>query len=84
MFTTPYKTLIYWRLRELMARHKMTNRKMAQLTGMHENSISHLKKQDTLPEIGGETLEKLCHALNCTPGDLIEYLPEVSDRNEPS
>lgn len=81
MFLTPYKTLIYWRLREIMARRKMTNRKMAQLTGMHENSISHLKKQDTLPEIGGETLEKLCRALNCTPSDLIEYIPEESDRN---
>lgn len=80
MFVIPDKTLIYWRLRELMARQKMTNRKLAQLTGMHENSISHLKKQDTLPEIGGETLEKLCRALMCTPSDLIEYIPEESDR----
>jgi putative transcriptional regulator len=49
---------------------------------MHRNSIASLRNQDTLPEIGGETLEKLCRALECTPFDLIEYIPEldVSDK----
>ena len=36
------------------------------------NSIAKLRSQDILPEIGGETLERLCIALKCTPGDLIQ------------
>jgi len=64
-----------------MARRKMTNRRLAALTGMHENSISHIKNLDTLPEIGGATLERLCVALDCTPGDLIEFVRE-GDRND--
>jgi len=80
MLATSEKTLIYWRLREMMARRRMTNRRLAALTGMHENSISHIKNFDTLPEIGGQTLEKLCVALDCTPADLIQYEKE-DDRN---
>jgi putative transcriptional regulator len=67
---------IRWRLREIMARGKMTNRELATKIGMHENSVSKLKTQDTLPRIGGETLNDICKALNCTPFDLIEYSPD--------
>ncbi len=76
------KALIRWRLREVMARQRMSIRNLAEVTGMHRNSIASLRNQDTLPEIGGETLEKLCRALDCTPFDLIEYIPEldVSDK----
>jgi putative transcriptional regulator len=76
---TKEKKLIRWRLREIMARHRVSIRKLAELTGMHRNSIGKLRNHDILPEIGGETMEKLCRALNCTPYDLIEYIPEEND-----
>ncbi|TAK48146.1 MAG: XRE family transcriptional regulator [Xanthobacteraceae bacterium] len=28
------------------------------------------------------TIERLCHALECTPGDLLELAPEATERNE--
>lgn len=70
---------IRWKLREIMAREKMTNRELAAKIGMHENSVSKLKSQDTLPRIGGETLNEICRALSCTPYDLIEYSPGNDD-----
>jgi len=73
------RTLIRWRLRELMARERVSIRTLAEVTGMHRNSIAKLRNQDILPGIGGETMEKLCRALNCTPFDLLEYIPEVDN-----
>ncbi|WP_242020715.1 helix-turn-helix domain-containing protein [Microcoleus sp. FACHB-1515] len=67
---------IRWRLREIMARQRMSNKRLAELVGVHPNAISRLKNQDTLPQIGGEMLDALCHHLDCTPNDLIEYTPE--------
>ncbi len=68
--------MLRWRLREVMARKKVTNRELAHLLGVHETSISRLKTSDTMPRIDGNTLERLCDALNCTPEDLLEYKPQ--------
>ena len=62
-----------------MARQRMTNKRLAELIGVHPNTISRLKNQDTLPQIGGEMLNVLCKYLECTPFDLIEYIPDRSD-----
>jgi len=59
-----------------MARQRISNKRLAELMGVHPNAISRLKNQDTLPQIGGETLDALCKFLDCTPNDLIEYIAE--------
>lgn len=64
-----------------MARQRMTNKHLAELMGVHPNAISRIKNQDTLPQIGGETLDALCKYLNCTPADLIEYVDDRTDQN---
>jgi len=71
-----------------MARQRMSNKRLAELMGVHPNTISNLKNQDTLPHIG-ETLDALCKILACTPNDLIEYIAESnrtasSDRSDDS
>ena len=71
--------MIRWRLREIMARQRMTNKRLSELMGVHPNAISSLKNQDNMPRIGGDTLDALCKHLNCTPTDLIEYLPDPSN-----
>ncbi|MBW4660703.1 MAG: helix-turn-helix transcriptional regulator [Drouetiella hepatica Uher 2000/2452] len=59
-----------------MARQRMTNKRLAELIGVHPNAISSLKNQDKMPRIGGDMLNALCTHLNCTPFDLIEYAPD--------
>lgn len=54
----------------------MTNKRLADLMGVHPNAVSHLKNQDIMPRIGAETLDALCKYLECTPSDLIEYVPD--------
>lgn len=67
-----------------MARQRMTNKRLSELMGVHPNAISHLKNQDTLPQIGGETLNAICKFLECTPFDLIEYTPDALDEKKSS
>ena len=48
---------------------------LAQATGLAVNNLSILKTNKARA-IRFSTLNSLCKALNCTPGDLIEYVPD--------
>jgi putative transcriptional regulator len=65
--------MIRWKLRQVMADRNVTNRALAEAIGVHETSISNLKRRDTMPRVDGELLDGLCKALHCTPADLITY-----------
>ncbi len=73
---------VRWKLRMVMADRKITNKALAEELEMNPVSISKLKSNDDLPEIGGEALAKVCEAvtklsgLPCTLDDLIEYIPD--------
>jgi len=75
---------VRWKLREVMARRKITNKVLADELKVHQTSISRLKTQDVLPEIGGEMLGQLIDAINklsaegfsfCSLSELIELVP---------
>lgn len=68
--------MLYWKLREIMARKKITNRELAKRLGLHETSIARLKASDTMPRINGKSLKNICRALECTPIDLLIYTPD--------
>ncbi|MBD2339229.1 helix-turn-helix domain-containing protein [Calothrix sp. FACHB-156] len=38
-------------------------------------------KVDEMPRLTPERLNGICKALNCQPGELLEYEPDESDRN---
>lgn len=65
--------MIQWRLRQVMADRKITNRALAGQIGLHETSVSKLKQRDDMPRIDGGLLDKLCLVLNCNPSELIVY-----------
>jgi len=48
---------------------------LAEATGLAVNNLSILKTNKARA-IRFSTLNSLCEALNCTPGDLIEYIPD--------
>jgi putative transcriptional regulator len=60
----------------------MTNKRLAELMKVHPNTISNLKNHDLLPHVGAEMMDALCKFLECTPFDLIEYIPEQSTQNK--
>lgn len=60
------------RLDVMMARRKVTGRDLAAQIGLSEQNLSVLKS-GRAKGVRFETLEKLCAALECQPGDLLEF-----------
>jgi len=61
----------------MLARRKMRSRQLAKIIGITEQNIS-LLKSSKVRGVRFETLSKICTALDCQPGDLLEY---VADRD---
>lgn len=62
----------------MMARRKIRGRELAARIGITEQNLS-LLKSGKVRGVRFETLEKLCAALDCQPGDLLEYHPAERD-----
>ena len=62
-------------LDEMMARRKMRLNELAQLVNITEANLSILKTGKA-KAIRFSTLQALCKALNCQPGDLMVYSDE--------
>lgn len=65
---------IKWRLTAVMADREIDNNRLHELTGLHAGTISKLKNNPPR-RVDVETLEALCRALDCQPGDLLRYAP---------
>ncbi len=59
----------------MLARRKVQSKTLAEEIGISQTNLS-LLKQGHVKGIRFETLEAICHALDCQPGDLLEYRPE--------
>ena len=54
---------------------------MAERAGLNFKTVSGLWNNNAL-RIDLATLNALCEALHCTPGDLLEYVPEASPKGK--
>ena len=59
----------------MLARRKMSSGELAQRVGITAANLSILKTGKA-KAIRFSTLESLCQALDCQPGDLLEYRPD--------
>ena len=66
--------MIEIRVDQLLAEHGRTFYWLAKETGISHTTLWRLKKGKALG-INFETLEKMCQALNCQPGDVLELAP---------
>lgn len=62
----------------LLAERKMTSKTLAQRIGITPANLSILKTGKALG-IRFETLSKICHELDCQPGDILEYREDESN-----
>jgi putative transcriptional regulator len=74
------KLPIKFHLSKLIGEQKLKMSDIAKLSDVHRNTIMSLYHEDA-KGITWEVLAKLCAALNCQPGDLLEYVP-TSDKME--
>jgi len=70
--------MINIRLDYVLLDRRMKLKDLAQATGLAVNNLSILKTNKARA-IRFSTLNNLCKALNCKPGDLIEYVPDEGE-----
>jgi putative transcriptional regulator len=58
----------------MLARRKMRSKELAETIGITEANLS-LLKSGKVKGVRFETLDKICTALQCQPGDLLEHKP---------
>jgi putative transcriptional regulator len=59
----------------MLARRKMRSKELAERIGITEQNVS-LLKSGKVKGVRFDTLEKICAALGCQPGDILEFRPD--------
>lgn len=65
-----------------LAKHKMSVTELSERVGITIANLSILKNGKA-KAIRMTTLEKICAALECQPGDILEYIPGTDVDEEP-
>lgn len=66
---------IVMRLDVMLAKRRMRSKTLAQIVGVTEANLS-LLKSGKVNGVRFSTLAAICRALDCQPGDLMEYAPD--------
>lgn len=64
----------------MLARRKMSLNELSERVGVTPSNLSILKTGKA-KGVRFSTLEKLCEALACQPGELLEYMETKTDEN---
>lgn len=67
--------MIKIKLSEIMGRKRIRPVELAKITGLSKTTIHKLYYEKSA-NLGVETLNKLCKALDCKISDLLEYIPD--------
>ena len=64
----------------MMAKRKMSLGELSQKVDVTMANLSILKNNKA-KAVRFSTLEAICKALDCQPGDILEFVPEAEDEN---
>ena len=67
--------MIVNRLSILMGKDRLKIKDVVDTSGLARNTVTELY-YDRAKMVSYGTLDGLCKALNCQPGDLLEYIPD--------
>ena len=65
----------------MLARRKMRSKELAERIGITEQNVS-LLKSGKVKGVRFDTLENICRALDCQPGDILEYREEPDEKTD--
>ena len=66
--------MIKFKVKVMLAMRDMTQKELAEKTGIRPPTISAICL-GTIKHLPVDALEKICEALDCQPGELMEYRP---------
>lgn len=72
---------IVLRLDRVMADRKMSLNQLSEMVGVSNVNLSKIKT-GKISAIRFSTLEAICDSLNCQPGDILEYDPNLKSDDE--
>lgn len=84
------KTLIRWKLKDVMDRHGIQAKELALSLGVSQNAVTNMRRSE-MPRIDGDRLNALLMTLNkmrrsgtavLTPVDLIEFSLTLDEARE--
>ena len=75
---------IRWNLNLAMSKRRVRNKDLAAELDITENSVYRLRKADEMPRLTPQRLEGICAALNCQPGELLEWVPVHQPNFDPN
>ena len=67
--------MIILRLDRMLAERKISSKEIAGRVGISQVNMSRIKT-GKVSAIRFSTLDAICRALDCQPGDVLEYMPD--------
>lgn len=67
--------MIVLRLDRMLAERKVSSKELAERIGISTVNLSRIKT-GKISAVRFSTLDAMCRALDCQPGDLLEYIPD--------
>lgn len=67
--------MIVLRLDRMLAERKVSSKELAERIGISTVNLSRIKT-GKISAVRFTTLDAMCRALDCQPGDLLEYIPD--------
>lgn len=67
--------MIKYRLKVLLAEKEMTQKELAEKTGIRPPTVSAICT-NTVKQLPMHALNSICEVLDCQPGDFMEYVPD--------
>lgn len=67
--------MIILRLDRMLAERKISSKELAGRVGISQVNMSRIKT-GKVSAIRFSTLDAICRALDCHPGDVLEYMPD--------
>lgn len=67
--------MIILRLDRMLAERKISSKELAGRVGISQVNMSRIKT-GKVSAIRFSTLDVICRALDCQPGDVLEYMPD--------
>ena len=71
-------TISYSRLRKLLVDRKMSKADLRKIAGIAPNTMTKLRRDQ---EVTLTVLGRICDVLNVNIGDIMEFLPEISQND---
>ena len=73
--------MVRWKIAEMLRKRGWTAYRLAQEADITLPATYRLAKLHAqMGRVEGRTLDKLCAALECQPGDLLEHVPDKTKR----